>query len=127
MRQICFITPLEYSHSDGIAIIGGFVDRGPGVPALDGLYVFGDFAGIDGVGRLFYSDFSNGLIQELQIGSPARSLGFQLKVLDGMMRAKSTLSAMAATVASWPGSFRLAGRKYWSSYVFVAGQTAARW
>jgi glucose/arabinose dehydrogenase len=70
---------LEYSHSDGIAIIGGFVDRGPGVPALDGLYVFGDFAGIDGVGRLFYSDLSNGLIQELQIGSPARSLGFQLK------------------------------------------------
>ena len=34
---------LEYSHDDGEAVIGGFVERGTGVPALSGLYVFGDF------------------------------------------------------------------------------------
>ena len=34
---------LEYSHEDGSAIIGGFVEHGSGVPALSGQYVFGDF------------------------------------------------------------------------------------
>jgi glucose/arabinose dehydrogenase len=33
----------EYSHSEGIAVIGGYVYRGAGIPALKGLYVFGDF------------------------------------------------------------------------------------
>jgi glucose/arabinose dehydrogenase len=33
----------EYSHSEGIAVIGGYVYRGGGIPALKGLYVFGDF------------------------------------------------------------------------------------
>lgn len=33
----------EYSHSEGIAIIGGYVYRGKAIPALRGLYVFGDF------------------------------------------------------------------------------------
>ncbi|MEO6969341.1 MAG: PQQ-dependent sugar dehydrogenase, partial [Chthoniobacterales bacterium] len=35
---------LEYTHADGSAIIGGFVYRGSSVPALNGMYVFGDFA-----------------------------------------------------------------------------------
>jgi glucose/arabinose dehydrogenase len=61
---------LEYTHGDGEAIIGGFVSRGPGIPALDGKYVFGDFVGNAGHGRLFYSDFSGGLIQELNVGDP---------------------------------------------------------
>src|SRR5450432_780297 len=42
---------LEYSHADGSAVIGGFVERGTGVPALSSLYVFGDLNG-----RLFYGD-----------------------------------------------------------------------
>jgi glucose/arabinose dehydrogenase len=33
----------EYSHSEGNAIIGGYVYRGKAIPALKGLYVFGDF------------------------------------------------------------------------------------
>ena len=33
----------EYSHSEGIAVIGGYVYRGSSIPALAGSYVFGDF------------------------------------------------------------------------------------
>ena len=70
-----FTSPvLEYSHTDGDAVIGGLVYHGGGVPALTGFYVFGDLAGSDdsggGDGRLFYSDFNNGLIQQLRIGNP---------------------------------------------------------
>jgi glucose/arabinose dehydrogenase len=39
----------EYSHSDGNAVTGGYVYRGFAVPALRGLYVFGDF----GSGRVW--------------------------------------------------------------------------
>jgi len=36
-------TPIvEYSHSLGEAIIGGYVYRGSAMPALQGVYVFGD-------------------------------------------------------------------------------------
>ena len=71
---------LEYSHDDGSAIIGGFIERGSSVPALSGQYIFGDFIAPDtGTGRLFYSDFSGGLIQELRIGDPERDLGIFLK------------------------------------------------
>jgi glucose/arabinose dehydrogenase len=33
----------EYSHSEGEAIIGGFVYRGSAIPGLRGVYVFGDY------------------------------------------------------------------------------------
>ncbi len=33
----------ELAHSDGYcAIVGGYVYRGPAIPALDGVYVYGD-------------------------------------------------------------------------------------
>ena len=35
---------LEYDHSDGISITGGFVYRGTAIPELFGKYVFGDLA-----------------------------------------------------------------------------------
>ena len=35
---------LEYDHSDGISITGGFVYRGTAIPELYGKYVFGDLA-----------------------------------------------------------------------------------
>ncbi|HYX11356.1 MAG TPA: hypothetical protein VE817_05225, partial [Candidatus Acidoferrum sp.] len=36
---------LEYSHADiGIAVVGGYVHRGSGLPAFAGQYVFGDFS-----------------------------------------------------------------------------------
>jgi glucose/arabinose dehydrogenase len=36
---------LEYTHTEiGVAVVGGFVYRGSGIPALDGRYVFADFS-----------------------------------------------------------------------------------
>ena len=71
----------EYSHDDGIAVIGGFVYRGSALPALTGKYVFGDLAAPGTAsGRLFYlDDLASGPIKELSIGTPARSLGQLLK------------------------------------------------
>ena len=48
----------EYSHDDGLAVIGGFVYRGSQSPALEGIYVFGDFSRsfVPGDGRLFWLD-----------------------------------------------------------------------
>jgi glucose/arabinose dehydrogenase len=39
----------EYSHDEGIAVIGGYVYDGKAIPSLSGKYVFGDF----GSGRLW--------------------------------------------------------------------------
>jgi glucose/arabinose dehydrogenase len=55
----------EYTHGDGIATIGGFVYHGSKLPALDGMYVFGDLGGASGAtGRLFYLNPSTGVINE---------------------------------------------------------------
>jgi glucose/arabinose dehydrogenase len=59
----------EYTHSDGISIIGGFVYRGSAIPALQGKYVFGDLQGPGGVARLFYMNATGGTINELQYDS----------------------------------------------------------
>lgn len=51
-----FIGPVaQYDHSEGHAIIGGFVYRGKTIPGLRGRYVFGDYSGnsVNG-GRLFF-------------------------------------------------------------------------
>jgi glucose/arabinose dehydrogenase len=41
-----FIAPIhEYDHDLGISITGGYVYRGEAIPALQGLYVFGDYNG----------------------------------------------------------------------------------
>ncbi len=66
---------LEYSHEDGNAVIGGAVVHGSAVAALAGQYVFGDFVGPSGSGRLFYSDLASGLILETGLGSSGASLG----------------------------------------------------
>jgi glucose/arabinose dehydrogenase len=61
---------LEYDHSDGISITGGFVYRGSGIPQLFGKYIFGDLAirSVAGQGRidgrLFYADLGDGTIHE---------------------------------------------------------------
>jgi glucose/arabinose dehydrogenase len=44
-NQSGLILPIaEYSHSEGEAVIGGFVYRGTAIPALQGAYVFADFS-----------------------------------------------------------------------------------
>ncbi len=42
---------LEYDHSQGASITGGFVYRGENIPALDGVYIYGDF----GSGRIWFA------------------------------------------------------------------------
>ena len=57
----------EYDHDDGIAVVGGFVYRGSAYPALEGRYVFGDFAQtFSNDGRLFYLD-ADDEIREFEI------------------------------------------------------------
>lgn len=68
----------QYSHSDGIAVIGGFIYRGALVPALAGKYVFGEL-GAAGSGRLFYAGLSDGVIRELRLGPLDAPLGSYLK------------------------------------------------
>jgi hypothetical protein len=69
---------VEYTHFDGVAVIGGYVYRGSAVPALAGMYVFGEY-GYGGNGRLFYCDLDGGLIKELRIGDPEQDLALFLK------------------------------------------------
>jgi glucose/arabinose dehydrogenase len=76
------VNPLaEYSHDDGIAVLGGFVYRGSAVQALPGKYVFGDLVAPGTTsGRLFYLDDLNAsVIREFRIGNDERSLGLLLK------------------------------------------------
>jgi glucose/arabinose dehydrogenase len=64
-----FTNPVaEYSHFDGIAVIGGYVYRGTQLPVLTGKYVFGDLFGPTvGSGRLFFTNAQGGVIREFQI------------------------------------------------------------
>ncbi len=60
----------EYTHENGLAVVGGFVYRGSRFPELVGKYVFGDFSMDFGpTGRLFYLDADGKLsdIFEFQI------------------------------------------------------------
>ena len=62
---------LQYDHTDGISITGGFVYRGTRIPELVGKYIFGDLAlrslppRVDG--RLFYADLQTGEIKYFQL------------------------------------------------------------
>lgn len=51
----------EYDHTVGIAIVAGYVYRGSRLPAMRGLYLFGDFSTSFGSpnGHLFYLDPAN--------------------------------------------------------------------
>ena len=69
----------EYSHFDGIAVIGGFTYRGTLVPLLANRYIFGDLFGSTGSGRLFYAFLANGVIHEFRMGQQNPLLASFLK------------------------------------------------
>ena len=69
----------QYSHFDGIAVIGGFIYRGTRVPLLANRYIFGDLLGSTGSGRLFYTFLGNGPLFEFQMGQPNPLEGSFLK------------------------------------------------
>jgi glucose/arabinose dehydrogenase/plastocyanin len=69
----------DYDHDEGQAVIGGYIDHGTAVPALQGTYVFGDWGLFTSPsGRLFYLDTSSN-ITELRIGLDDRALSRYLK------------------------------------------------
>jgi len=69
----------EYDHGEGAVVIGGFVYRGSQIPALQGLYVLGDWGSFARPSaRLFYLD-PNAVIKELRIGLADRPAGFWLR------------------------------------------------
>ncbi|HEX6992715.1 MAG TPA: PQQ-dependent sugar dehydrogenase [Gammaproteobacteria bacterium] len=75
--ELQLIDPVaQYDHDEGVAIIGGHVYRGQRVPALAGLYVFGDY-GSDMGGRLLVLE-ADGVIRALAVegGFAKRVLGF---------------------------------------------------
>lgn len=104
---------LEYDHTDGISIIGGFVYRGSGLPNLFGKYIFGEFSG-----RLFAGDLAAGTIEELnvigQLGSGVYGdLGLNIKgfgvdddgemyILSGVNLGPSGTSSVAIKILSVP-------------------------
>jgi autotransporter-associated beta strand protein len=58
---------LEYDHTAGTAVIGGFVYHGSLLPQLEGDYIFGDLSNGSANGRLFYSNLSTGQINEFKL------------------------------------------------------------
>ncbi len=61
----------EYTHNDGLAVIGGHVYRGSARPDLHGIYIFGDFSRNFGpTGRLFYIDTNGDRSQIFEIQLP---------------------------------------------------------
>jgi glucose/arabinose dehydrogenase len=95
---------LEYDHSDGISITGGFVYRGAGIPALAGKYVFGDLAISGGPridGRLFYADLTSGRINEFLLPQFANGLLPNQVTVHGFGQdASGELYAMVTNTAS---------------------------
>jgi glucose/arabinose dehydrogenase len=69
----------EYSHFDGIAVVGGFTYRGTLVPLLANRYIFGDLSGNAGSARLFYTYLGNSPILEFQMGPQNPLEGQSLK------------------------------------------------
>jgi len=68
----------EYTHGDGIAIIGGELYRGTARPELAGKFVFGDLAGTGSLGRLFYTDPANGTVFEFMYDPASLAIPGQL-------------------------------------------------
>src|ERR1044072_7441377 len=93
----------EYSHDDGIPLLGGYIYRALTIPALTNKYVFGDFSTtfVSPNGRLFYmDDINSGVIQELRIGHDERPFGLFLKAMG-----RDAAGEIYAVGSTNPGSF----------------------
>src|SRR5690606_11224936 len=88
----------QYDHDEGIAIVGGFVYRGSGVPELAGRYIFGDYGIEEQGGRIFMLDESGG-IQELTPGPDAQS-PFTARVLGFGLDANGEVYVLANTTGT---------------------------
>jgi hypothetical protein len=65
----------EYDHDEGLSVIGGFVYRGEKIPALQGRYVFGDFARtFSNDGRLFYLGANDEIVEFELVGQAGLGL-----------------------------------------------------
>lgn len=122
-RQAVSDPVAEYTHRDGMAVIGGFVYRGMAIPTLVGTYVFGDYLGpAPGVaGRLFYTGAGGGDIHELRYETGAGLLGPPPNALMGFGRDRDgelyalfdggevarLVGTPAARAAGWTGGPRL--------------------
>jgi glucose/arabinose dehydrogenase len=76
----------DYNHSEGRCIIGGYVYRGKSIPALDGIYVYGDYS-IGWIAGLGYDGrkvtFDSHLLQTpLQIASFGQDRDGEIYVCD---------------------------------------------
>ena len=60
----------EYSHSEGNAVIGGFVYHGSGIPTLQDVYVFGDF----GTGKIWGLQESSGTWTRTLLASTGKNI-----------------------------------------------------
>ncbi len=60
----------EYSHSEGNAVIGGFVYHGSGIPTLQGVYVFGDF----GTGKIWGLQETSGTWTRTLLASTGKNI-----------------------------------------------------
>ncbi|MEM7312749.1 MAG: PQQ-dependent sugar dehydrogenase [Planctomycetota bacterium] len=62
-QQYGFTDPIyEFDHTDGSAVIGGFVYRGDEIPWLDGKYIFGSFS----QGDIYIGDPATGEVELLR-------------------------------------------------------------
>lgn len=70
---------LDYDHSVGETVIGGYVYRGSQIPALQGKYIFGDYV----AGKIFAADYDGTTASNFQditsILFPTRTGGFSLR------------------------------------------------
>ena len=54
---------VEYDHSEGYSVTGGFVYRGKAIPALQGSYIYGDY----GSGKVWALTQKNGRLQDQRL------------------------------------------------------------
>ncbi|HEX4640617.1 MAG TPA: PQQ-dependent sugar dehydrogenase, partial [Chthoniobacterales bacterium] len=95
----------QYSHENGIAVLGGYMYRAATIPALTNKYVFGDFSTAFTApnGHLFYmDDLNSGIIRELRIGNDERKFGLFLKAFG--RDANGEIYALAGTNLGPSGS-----------------------